>query len=106
MSPLRQLYPVLLLTAGALIIPPATVRAAIPEEGKPLTDELVPVKPRLVYGRIARIFSEGVPQTHVSHEKLGDDIADKALDNLISSLDYDHTVFLNSDIEQFRTEVS
>ena len=73
---------------------------------KVLAEDLAPVQPGLLYGHIAQIFAEGVPKAHLSHRFLDDEIARKALDNYLDSLDYDHSIFLASDIATFREQIA
>ena len=73
---------------------------------KILTEDLAPVQPGLLYGHIAQIFAEGVPRAHLSHRFLDDEIARKALDNYLDSLDYDHSIFLATDIATFREQIT
>ncbi len=93
--------------ALALVLTTSAVAALNSDQTmqKFLNEELVPVQPGLIYGHIAQIFAEGVPKAHFSHHFLDDEIARKALDNYLDSLDYDHSIFLATDIATFREQV-
>ena len=54
------------------------------------------------YPTIAAVVAEGLPEAHVSHKRLGDSMAEKALDNYLNVLDADHSYFLSADIQRFR----
>lgn len=54
------------------------------------------------YHKIARVVADGLPQTHVSHARLGDTVAEKALTNYLRVLDFDRTYFFASDVASFR----
>ncbi len=54
----------------------------------------------------AKILVGTLPRTHISHQVCNDQIATNALDAFLDSLDYDHSIFLASDIEKFRTHAT
>lgn len=54
------------------------------------------------YARIAEVFSAGLPQVHLTHEPLDNEISATALDNFLNSLDHDHSFFLQMDVDEFR----
>jgi len=58
------------------------------------------VQPRNYYGKIAQRLSDTLPQTHVLQHRLDDEISQRAWTNLVTSYDFDHSVFLTSDLEK------
>lgn len=50
----------------------------------------------------ARILVGTLPRTHISHQICNDQVATNALGAFLDSLDYDHTLFLASDIAGFQ----
>ncbi len=84
------MLPLLLQTGRALAVP--DVRAD--------TDELA--------ARIAERFSVRMPSYHLMRLPMGNEISARAWTNFLTSLDFDHMYFLQSDIERFadsRTEL-
>ena len=55
--------------------------------------------PREYYGRIARRLSAMLPRCHVLQRPLDDEISRRAWTNLVTFYDFDHSVFLKSDLE-------
>lgn len=58
------------------------------------------VKPQDYYGKIARRVGDMLPKYHVLQKKLDDDISQKAWTNLVTFYDFDHSVFLRSDMDE------
>lgn len=58
------------------------------------------------YSNAAVIVSERMPVMHLQKEPIDDALASDALDLFIDSLDYDHSVFLQSDVDAFRQRSS
>jgi len=58
------------------------------------------VKPQDYYGKIARRVGDMLPKYHVLQKKLDDDISQKAWTNLVTFYDFDHSVFLKSDMDE------
>lgn len=54
----------------------------------------------------AKILAGALPRAHISHQPWNDQVATNALGAFLDSLDYDHTLFLASDIAEFRTEAT
>ncbi len=52
----------------------------------------------------AKILAGTLPRTHIHHQPCDDRIATNALRAFLDSLDYDHSLFLASDIEAFQAE--
>ena len=57
------------------------------------------VEPQDYYGKIARRVGDMLPKYHVLQKKLDDDISQKAWTNLVTYYDFDHSVFLKSDLD-------
>ena len=57
------------------------------------------VQPQDYYGKIARRVGDMLPKYHVLQKKLDDDISRKAWTNLVTFYDFDHSVFLKSDLD-------
>ncbi len=70
-----------------------TLWAAEGEKAQPL--------PQPYYGEIAQKVARVLPAAHLSQHPLDDDISQKAWTNLLTSLDFDHSYFLQSDIAAF-----
>jgi carboxyl-terminal processing protease len=51
---------------------------------------------------IARQFARAMPRVHLSHQPLDEKVATNAVSIFLSTLDYDHTFFLASDIAEFQ----
>ena len=54
----------------------------------------------------AKILANTLPHVHISHEPFDRQIATNALNTFLNSLDYDHTLFLASDIADFHREAT
>ena len=54
----------------------------------------------------AKILVGTLPRTHISHQICNDQIATNALNAFLDSLDYDHSIFLASDIEKFQKQAT
>ena len=70
-----------------------TLRAAQGEKAQPV--------PQPHYGDVAQKVARVLPASHLLQHPLNDDISQKAWTNLLTSLDFDHTYFLQSDINAF-----
>lgn len=57
------------------------------------------LEPKPYYGTIAKRLAADLPRQHVLQTPLNDDISKKALKNLIAFYDFDHSVFLKSDLD-------
>ena len=57
------------------------------------------VEPQDYYGKIAKRLGDMLPRYHVLQKKLDDDISQKAWTNLVTYYDFDHSVFLKSDLD-------
>jgi len=59
------------------------------------------VAPKDYYGKIAMRLGSMLPRYHVLQQKLDDVISQRAWTNLVTFYDYDHSVFLKSDLDRF-----
>ena len=57
--------------------------------------------PKNYHGRIARRLGDMLPKYHVSQHALDDEISRRAWTNLVTYYDFDHSVFLKSDLDRF-----
>ena len=69
---------------------------AAPVEPQP---RLVTVEPLPYYGKIAMRLVNTLPKAHVLQKRLDDTISQRAWTNLVTFYDYDHSVFLKSDLD-------
>ncbi len=75
--------------------------AAVPVEESPVAVRGIdPALPE--QERIARLFSDMLPRTHLLRLPWDDAVAASAWTNYFNALDYDHVYFLQSDIDAFR----
>lgn len=70
-----------------------------------LAEETPEVKPKRIYSKIARIVANGLPQAHINHAEVSDEVARKALDLYLDQLDYDRTFFMQADIDRLSENV-
>ena len=56
--------------------------------------------PKNYHGRIAKRLGDMLPKYHVSQHALDDEISRRAWTNLVTFYDFDHSVFLKSDLDQ------
>ena len=59
------------------------------------------VEPKPYYGKIAQRLGNTLPKFHVLQQKLDDTVSQRAWTNLVTFYDYDHSVFLKSDLDRF-----
>lgn len=52
------------------------------------------------YDDVARMVADVLPRVHLSHEPFTDELARKAFTNYINTLDFDHTVFMKSQVDE------
>jgi len=64
------------------------------------------VQPQDYYGRIAGRLGNMLPKHHVLQQPLGDAISRKAWTNLVTYYDFDHSVFLQSDLDRLAARAS
>ena len=58
------------------------------------------VEPRNYYGKIAKRLGDMLPKYHVLQQAMNDEIAQRAWTNLVTFYDFDHSVFLQSDLDR------
>ena len=58
------------------------------------------VQPRNYYGNVAKRLGDMLPRYHVLQQALNDEISQRAWTNLVTFYDYDHSVFLQSDLRK------
>ena len=59
------------------------------------------VQPRNYYGHIGKRLGDMLPKYHVLQRRLDDEISRRAWTNLVTTYDFDHSVFLQSDLDAF-----
>ena len=59
------------------------------------------VSPRNYDGRIAQRLVDTLPRSHVLQKAFDDEMSQRAWTNLVTFYDFDHSVFLKSDLDQF-----
>ena len=68
-------------------------------EVQPPPADGVAVRPQKYYGKIAKRLATMLPRYHVLQQPLNDEISQRAWTNLVTFYDYDHSVFLKSDLD-------
>ena len=58
------------------------------------------VEPRNYYGNVAKRLGDMLPRFHVLQQPMDDEISRRAWTNLVTFYDYDHSVFLKSDLDR------
>ena len=58
------------------------------------------VEPRNYYGKIAKRLGDSLPRYHVLQQPMNDEISRRAWTNLVTFYDFDHSVFLKSDLDR------
>ncbi|MBQ0033298.1 MAG: carboxy terminal-processing peptidase [bacterium] len=58
------------------------------------------VEPRNYYGKIAKRLGDSLPKYHVLQKPMDDEISRRAWTNLVTFYDFDHSVFLKSDLDR------
>jgi carboxyl-terminal processing protease len=80
-----------MLALGAQCVPEA------PEEAR--AETVSASQPQPYYGKIAMRLANMLPKYHVLQRRLDDSISQRAWTNLVTFYDFDHTVFLQGDLE-------
>ena len=62
-------------------------------------EERKPITPKPYYGRIAQRMATMLPRYHVLQQPLNDEISRRAWTNIVTFYDFDHSVFLKSDLD-------
>ncbi len=73
---------------------------AVRSEEAPSLEDALKIKPQPHYAAIAKRVASMLPAYHVTQRQLTD-LSPQAWTNLVTMYDYNHAVFLQSDIEQF-----
>ena len=91
-------------------VPPAPVQPEEPAEVPPPAQETAPVvqpephfvdvEPQSYYGKISIRLVNTLPRAHVLQQRFDDMISQRAWTNLVTFYDYDHSVFLKSDLDE------
>ena len=71
------------------------------ESESPASPASATVAPRNYYGNIARRLGDMLPKFHVLQRRLDDEMSQRAWTNLVTFYDFDHSVFLKSDLDAF-----
>ena len=86
----------------------ASAAAGAPQDDDPDAESESParpasaaVAPRNYYGNIARRLGDMLPKFHVLQRRLDDEMSQRAWTNLVTFYDFDHSVFLKSDLDRF-----
>ena len=58
------------------------------------------VEPRNYYGKIAKRLGDSLPKYHVLQQPMDDEISRRAWTNIVTFYDFDHSVFLKSDLDR------
>ena len=58
------------------------------------------VEPRNYYGKIGKRLADSLPKYHVLQQPMDDEISRRAWTNLVTFYDFDHSVFLKSDLDR------
>ena len=61
---------------------------------------LAAVEPRNYYGKIGKRLADSLPKYHVLQQPMDDEISRRAWTNLVTFYDFDHSVFLKSDLDR------
>lgn len=64
----------------------------------------IPDSPRDRFSQITQLLARELPREHLSRRELNDAISGQTLTNYISSLDFEHAYFLQSDIDTFKRQ--
>lgn len=60
--------------------------------------------PEIPAADVARAFEKFLPRAHLTHHPIDVQVVTNAMELYLGLLDYDHTMFLASDVEEFRKE--
>ena len=79
----------------------ATCVFAVVAEDAPSIESALALKPQEHYSNIARKVANMLPAYHVTQRSLDEEISQRAWTNLVTMYDYNHAVFLQSDLDRF-----
>ena len=83
-----------------LVLGLALAMGVLMGEEAPSLENAQLLKPQENYARIARRVANMLPAKHVTQQPLNDLISQRAWTNLVTMYDYNHAVFLKSDLDQ------
>ena len=86
-----------------LVLGLALAMGVLMGEEAPSLENAQLLKPQENYARIARRVANMLPAKHVTQQPLNDLISQRAWTNLVTMYDYNHAVFLKSDLDQLKT---
>jgi len=64
------------------------------------------LEPRPDHAEIARLLSKRLPETHITHKVMNDEVSARAWNNYLTMLDREHVFFLKADIDAFAANKS
>lgn len=67
-----------------------------------LAQELMPLEPEGNAAQITRTLVRVMPQAHMNRDPFSEAVARRTLDNYLRALDFDRSIFLASDVAEFR----
>ena len=71
------------------------------DDAPPSLADVESLSPQPYYSNIARKLANMLPAYHVTQKSLGGEISQRAWTNLVTMYDYNHAVFLRSDLDVF-----
>lgn len=71
------------------------------DDAPPSLADVESLSPQPYYSNIARKLANMLPAYHVTQKSLGGEISQRAWTNLVTMYDYNHAVFLKSDLDAF-----
>jgi len=79
----------------------AAAFALLADDAPPSLSDVENLAPQPYYSNIARKLANMLPAYHVTQKSLGGEISQRAWTNLVTMYDYNHAVFLKSDLDAF-----
>ncbi|MBQ8112868.1 MAG: carboxy terminal-processing peptidase [Kiritimatiellae bacterium] len=79
----------------------AAAFALLADDAPPSLTDVENLAPQPYYSNIARKLANMLPAYHVTQKSLGGEISQRAWTNLVTMYDYNHAVFLKSDLDAF-----
>ncbi len=79
----------------------AAAFALVADDAPPSLTDVENLAPQPYYSNIARKLANMLPAYHVTQKSLGGEISQRAWTNLVTMYDYNHAVFLKSDLDAF-----
>lgn len=87
-------------------IPALAIPLSPTSTGTPATVVGSRLTPDPISGRIARLVANALPSMHLTRAAFDDAIATNTFTLFINTLDFDHSIFLATDIERFQTQAT